>query len=101
MTKGEIKLEFNQKPILNAQTLAIVPRFVDEKRAGAVVMEAAEEYVTNDLPKQVIDKGCLYYGSSLKGRIEGTRAIFGVNRKAPIVVDPVSGLFFLPTSSPS
>ncbi len=89
-----------QKPLLNLTTLAVIPH-KKGKTEGAVVMEKDQEYYTNDSPREIVDRGCLFYGSSLKGRLEGTRAIFGVNRKAPIVIDPMLGMFFLPTSSPN
>ncbi|MBU6081767.1 MULTISPECIES: competence protein ComK [Allobacillus] len=94
-------MEFNQKPLLNLTTLAIVPQPKEGKKFGSFVLEKNQEYFTDVSPKQFVDRGCLFYGSSLRGRLEGTRAIFGVNRKAPIVIDPMLGMFFLPTTSPS
>src|SRR5690606_5961525 len=44
---------------------------------------------------------CKFFGASLKGRQEGTKNICGITHKAPISIDPSSGMYFFPTTSPT
>lgn len=65
------------------------------------IVEEDCEYVIDDSPTNVIDNACKFFGSSLKGRQEGIKEISGITHKAPIVIDPISGMYFFPTVSPS
>jgi len=82
-------------------TIAILPL---EDETGnftkSIIYEETGEYVAHILPTKIIDSACKYFGSSLKGRLEGTRDISGITHKAPIVIDPASGMYFYPTASP-
>lgn len=65
------------------------------------VIEEDAEYVVDHSPTKIIDHACRFFGSSLKGRQDGTRDISGITHKAPISIDPSSGMYFFPTTSPS
>ncbi len=93
-------MKFVEKPNIDSTTLAVLPYQISKDLYGSYVLETREDYYTHLSPKKLIDESCQYYGSSLKGRLAGTRAIFGVNRKPPISIEPNKGLFFLPTNSP-
>ncbi|WP_085992774.1 competence protein ComK [Oceanobacillus senegalensis] len=81
-------------------TLAILSyRDLDENLVSKVIEEDVE-YIVEKPPHQVINEACKYFGSSLKGRQDGTRDICGITHKTPISVDPSSGMYFFPTSSP-
>src|SRR5699024_3178508 len=43
---------------------------------------------------------CKFYGSSLRGRLDGTKDVCNITYKAPIVIEPGSGMYFFPTESP-
>ncbi|WP_051189069.1 competence protein ComK [Halalkalibacillus halophilus] len=94
-------MNFKDKPRVSDQTMLIMPYTFSEGVYGSYVLEKDEEYFCYDTPKQLMNDVCNYYSCSLKGRIDGTKKVFGVTRKAPIVIEPVSGMFFLPTTSPS
>ena len=82
-------------------TLAVVPK---EDKAGKIhtcILEREATYVVEYSPSKLIDYACRFFGSSLKGRQEGTRNIAGITHKAPISVDPSSGMYFFPTTSPT
>src|SRR5690606_35172899 len=81
--------------------LLIAPYQITNDLTGSYVLENSTEYYTHLSPKQLIDKSCKYFGSSLQGRIEGTKEVFGASRKPPISIEPLRGLYFLPTSSPN
>lgn len=65
------------------------------------ILEEHTEYYVNTSPSKIIDNACKFFGSSLKGRQDGTRDICGITHKAPISIDPSSGMYFFPTISPS
>lgn len=80
-------------------TLAILAKG-NKKSSAACVLEEEAEYVIDYSPSKVIDYACKFFGASLKGRQEGTRDICGITHKAPISIDPSSGMYFFPTYSP-
>ncbi|WLV25520.1 competence protein ComK [Aciduricibacillus chroicocephali] len=86
---------------VNPLTLAILSRKDEKGRTTAYVLEQDAEYVVSRTPTNIIDQSCSYFGASLKGRQEGTRSICGITHKAPISIDPASGMYFFPTASPS
>ena len=75
-------MEFNQKPLLNLTTLAIVPQPKEGKKFGSFVLEKNQEYFTDVSPKQFVDRGCLFYGSSLRGRLEGKQLTVNVSYRS-------------------
>ncbi len=86
---------------INPQTMAILANNTETRRTkSSHVLEESREYVVHFPPTKVIDNACKYFGSSLKGRLDGTRDISGITHKSPIVIDPSSGMYFFPTASP-
>ncbi|RPF52047.1 competence protein ComK [Aquisalibacillus elongatus] len=93
-------MKFNDTPTVTGKTLAILPYEMSDENIGSHVLEKGREYHTHLNPRQLMDQACKEYGSDLRGRINGTQHIAGVNRKAPIAIDTHSKVFYLPTSSP-
>ncbi|RDW18508.1 competence protein [Oceanobacillus arenosus] len=81
-------------------TLAVVAEKGRNGETITRVLEEEVEYVVDFSPSKVIDYACKFFGSSLKGRQEGTLDICGITHKAPVSVDPISGMYFFPTTSP-
>src|SRR5690625_1024754 len=77
-------------------TMAILPNYKENNVKSSHVLEESREYIVHSTPTKVIDNACKFFGSSLKGRIEGTRDISGITHKSPIAVDPSSGMYFFP-----
>ena len=50
--------------------------------------------------KNLIEENCRYYGSSYRGRKQGTSDLIGVTHKSPIIIEESSNLIFFPTCSP-
>src|SRR5699024_8317107 len=67
---------------------------------STVVLEENEEYTVFQTPTKMIDFACMFYGSSLRGRLDGTNDVCNINYKAPIVIEPGYGMYFFPTESP-
>lgn len=82
-------------------TMAVLSKKDDEGTTNAIVLEEKKEYTVHTTPTKMIDEACKFFGSSLKGRLEGTKDISRITHKAPIAIDPSSGMYFFPTASPS
>jgi Genetic competence transcription factor len=80
---------------INSSTLAIIP--IDDKTSQ--VYEDEEEYIVNKSTNKIIDYNCKFYGSSYRGRCEGTRYLTGVRSKCPIIIEESRNIIFFPTSS--
>lgn len=81
---------------INSGTLAIIP--IDE--FSSKILEEETEYVVKQSATKIIDNSCRFFGSSLKGRSEGTKSLIGGNYKLPVVVEESREIIFFPTSSP-
>lgn len=81
---------------INSSTLAVLP--VDSETSK--VLEEEGEYYVKRPVISIIDDSCKYFGSSLKGRNEGTKSLIGGNYKLPVVIEESRNIIFFPTSSP-
>ena len=50
-------------------------------------------------PYELIDEMCIYYGSSLKGRIEAINQTLSIKQKAPVLISEVLEIIYFPTLS--
>ncbi|QKY68529.1 competence protein ComK [Lentibacillus sp. CBA3610] len=82
-------------------TMAVIAQQDENGNTSSRVLEEQEEYVILHSPSKMIDNACKFFGSSLRGRQDGTRDICGITHKAPISIDPTSGMYFFPTTSPT
>lgn len=80
---------------INDDTIAIVP--IDEKLSK--IYEDEVEYVVNKNANKIIEENCKFYGSSYKGRCEGTKYLTGIKSKYPIIIEESRNIIFFPTSS--
>lgn len=81
---------------INNETLAIIP--ISNKISK--VIEEEEEFLISKKTFEIIDDSCKFFGSSYKGRYEGTKYLTGLSYKAPIVVEETKDIIFFPTTSP-
>src|SRR5690625_133706 len=92
---------YDTTPEVTPTTMAIIKH---QDKKGNIVSQVFEEetnYIVNRPPTKVIEQACKFFGSSLKGRQEGTRDVSKINYKTPIAIDPLSGMYFFPTTSPT
>lgn len=82
---------------INPYTIMIKPG----ENTYSEVYELDGEYLTPSKPLEIVKQGCAYFGSSLKGRHDGTKMLINVSIKAPIIVDPHSSIYLFPTTSPT
>ncbi len=80
---------------INIDTIAIIP--IDN--GISKVYEKEEEYIVNQNSNKIIEKNCKFYGSSYRGRCEGTKYLTGIKSKFPIIIEESRNLIFFPTSS--
>ena len=80
---------------INDETLAIIP-YSDTKTK---VIEVNDEYVVDSTPYSIMEHSCESFGSSLMGRVNGTRSILGSIYKTPIFVEESKKLIFFPTEA--
>lgn len=96
MKEWEIKEEFE----VTKYTMAVVAEKLDG-RLVSKVLEVNGDYTVKMKPLAIIERSCKYFGSSLKGRQDGTKEVAGITHKAPIAIDPTSGIYMFPTQSPN
>lgn len=82
-------------------TMAVIAQHDEDGNNATRVIEEEAEFLVDHAPTKIIDYACKFFGASLKGRQDGTRDVCGITHKAPISVDPASGMYFFPTTSPS
>ena len=80
---------------INSGTVAIVP--IDEKKSK--VYEDDIEYIVSKNSNKIIEDNCKFYGSSYRGRCDGTKYLTGIKSKYPIIIEESRNLIFFPTSS--
>ena len=80
---------------INSETLAIIPL----QKGKSKILELNDEYEIDLTPYKIMENSCNYYGSSLTGRMEGSKSILGSIYKAPIMVEETNNLIFFPTTA--
>ncbi|MDD3340695.1 MAG: competence protein ComK [Bacilli bacterium] len=81
---------------INPSTIALIAVGTSETK----VLEEDRVFMINKNTTDIINHSCKYFGSSLVGRKEGTKALTGVSYKAPIIIEETQSIIFFPTSSP-
>lgn len=81
---------------INKDTLAILPINNDK----SFIIEKNNEYIVDSKPYEVMEHSCEYFGSSLDGRLRGSKNMLGTIYKAPILVEETRNIIFFPTVSP-
>lgn len=80
---------------INDETLAILP--YDNERSR--VIEMNDEYIVEESPYEIMENSCKYFGSSLSGRVDGSKDILGSVYKIPVIVEESQKLIFFPTEA--
>ncbi len=79
---------------VNRETSLIL--FKDNK---SEIIEGNQVFTLNIRPTMVISYSCEYFGSSLNGRILGSKNMLGMGYKLPIIVEETEEIIFMPTTS--
>ena len=83
------------KYLITNDTLVVMPYEGDKTK----IVEKYVTYIINDLPLNIINKSCLYYGSSYKGRCDASEYMIGIKYKCPIIISEIKDILFFPTTS--
>ena len=81
---------------INTKTCALISRGVDTTE----IIEEDKNFIINKPINKILNESCEYYGSTLEGRIKGSKKILGMCYKLPIIVESSIELIFFPTTSP-
>ena len=81
------------------ETLALIPQYGQYGEPQTLVIKEHSESILDGHPIKLIEESCLYFGSSMRGRIEAARHILGPNRKTPVLVDWQAQTIFFPTTA--
>ncbi|WP_258000401.1 competence protein ComK [Bacillus sp. Marseille-P3661] len=99
--KGEYYFDPSIEFEVTPYTMAVIgEKLSNETPAYSRILEVEGEFIINLKPTTIIDRSCKYFGSSLKGRLEGTRELTGITYKPPIAIDPTNEIYMFPTVSP-
>ncbi|MGI1806323.1 competence protein ComK [Exiguobacterium sp. TDN 0502] len=84
---------------ITEETLALIPRYGQYGEPQTLVIREHSESILEGHPIKLIEESCLYFGSSMRGRIEAARHILGPNRKTPVLIDWQAQTIFFPTTA--
>lgn len=80
---------------INRNTVMIIP--INDKKSR--VIETNGDYIVDDNAYSIMERSCLYFGSSYEGRLLSSKNILGSVYKAPIVVEESRSIIFFPVKS--
>lgn len=63
------------------------------------IIEDMDEFIINKNIHKIIDDSCKNFGSSLKGRLEGTLRLTGFRYKAPVIISEYLSIIMIPSGS--
>ena len=103
MALGGIVLKFSYLIInkffiitpINKNTVMIIP--INDKKSR--IIETDDDYIVDDNAYSIMERSCLYFGSSYEGRLSSSKSILGSIYKAPIVVEESRNIIFFPVKS--
>jgi len=80
---------------INPSTLCIYP--IDKKRS--YVYELDNQFEVNMSCFDIINKSCLFFGSTYNGRRQGSCSLLNTSHKVPILIEESNDIIFFPTAS--
>lgn len=92
-------MKFNIANVMNSGVVAYVPILKDDGRLFTMVVRTDRLLEVEMSPTILMDAVLRYYGSSLRGAKEGTRALLGDIFMQPVVVSEKQGLYWFPGMS--
>lgn len=72
---------------------------IQNSNKTTTVLEEKNEYEIEKNIHKIVDDSCRNFGSSLKGRVDGTINLTGIKYKSPIVVSEYLSIIMIPTGS--
>lgn len=84
-----------EKYIITNNTCALVP--IDKSTTRIIELNDTKTIKENTI--QILSESCEYYGSTLDGRVKGSRSYLGQRYKLPIYIEETTEIIFFPTQS--
>lgn len=82
---------------LSSETRALIPVFNEYGEPETLIYGVTEVNRVKGSPIELLEEACLYYGSSVQGRIEAAKGFLGPHRKTPVLMDWNADTVFFPT----
>lgn len=79
---------------INKDTCAVI----NVGTEASQIIEKENDYLLPKKTFEVMEDSCAYYGSTLDGRLKGTKMILGANYKLPIIIEESNDMIFFPTT---
>ena len=86
---------YTEKYEINSSTCALIPNDDFSTRIIETQNIINIPYSTSN----IIEYSCAYYGSSFKGRLNGSKCALGSKYKLPIIIEESREIIFFPTTS--
>lgn len=84
-----------EKYIINNNTIALLK--INHK---TIIINVDNLMVFNKCIISILEENCIYYGSTLKGRISSAKKILNEDYKIPILIDDINNLLLIQINSP-
>ena len=81
---------------ITSKTCALIAKEKDQTE----IIEDDKTFIIDKPVLKILKESCEYYGSSLEGRIQGSKTMLGMCYKLPIIIESSKELIFFPTTSP-
>ena len=72
---------------------------IQNEDATTRIVDSEGDYTVKKYIHKIVDESCKSFGSSLKGRVEGTLKITGFRYKAPVIISEYLSIIMIPTGS--
>ncbi|WP_041122139.1 competence protein ComK [Jeotgalibacillus alimentarius] len=87
---------------INTNTMLLEPLLEGGRLRGTIIYEKDRRpFQIESKPMEIMEHSCLYYFSSYEGRKTSSRFLTSFSHKPPIVIDPISNIYFFSTHSDS
>lgn len=100
---GNVARIYSEDPgtpyVISTQTMMLEPFNEGQTTKTKVYEKDNLPFVVEHSPQEIIEYSCIYFLSSYEGRKFSTKTLTNIRHKPPIVIDPVTGVYFFSTHS--
>ncbi|KOS60706.1 competence protein ComK [Lysinibacillus agricola] len=89
----------HSEDIMSSETMLYMPEYDAFGNLCTLVIERDYQYISKLAPTKLMDFNLRYFGSSLRGALDGSKMILGKLNKNPIVVHERSNIVWFPSRS--
>lgn len=89
------------KSVISPGTSMVYPYYDDEGKLCAVLLKDGAFVRVDKSPTEVVDLSMQFYGTSLRGGIDGGKSLMGKIHMTPVMVNERLDMYLFPSNSPS